>query len=138
MTRLLFGISGILLLLATIGCGNNMHVSGKVRFEDGSPLKTGIVVFSSQKYVAKGPIQPDGSYTIGSLKSNDGLPPGEYKVYIVSAVEPDPNFVPASGVDAAGTRSAINMEFTSSETTPLSCLIEKRTVYDITVRPGSP
>jgi hypothetical protein len=47
-------------------------------------------VFLKEGYMARGSIQSDGSYTVGSLTENDGLPDGEYQVYIEGAEVEDP------------------------------------------------
>jgi hypothetical protein len=36
-------------------------------------------------FMARGMINPDGTYTVGSLSESDGLPPGTYQVYISGA-----------------------------------------------------
>ncbi|MDO5552359.1 MAG: hypothetical protein Q4G68_01230 [Planctomycetia bacterium] len=73
------------------GCGNNMRVSGKVTFDDGSPLTTGTVLFQGEKTTARGQLEKDGTFTLGATKENDGLPRGEtYSVCIIGANEPLP------------------------------------------------
>ena len=64
------------------GCGSNCRLSGKVTFEDGTHATQGMVVFTTESFQAKGEIQPDGSYTAGSEKSNNGIPKGTYQVYV--------------------------------------------------------
>lgn len=73
----------ILCVLAMfIGCGNP-KVTGKVVFsDDGTPLTQGTVFFQKDNEASRGEIQKDGSYSIGSDSTDDGLPPGTYKVYI--------------------------------------------------------
>ena len=75
----------VLLLVCTsiIGCGKGfVPAGGKVTYEDGSPVTSGGIVFSSSFFMAEGRIQSDGTYTLFSLKPGDGLPPGQYKVTI--------------------------------------------------------
>lgn len=74
------------LLLASIGCGKNVAVKGKVVFPDGKPLDVGIVLFEGNGTVARGPLQSDGTFTLSMVKQRDGLPPGTYKVYISGAI----------------------------------------------------
>jgi hypothetical protein len=77
----------LLLGIALTGCGSgNVLLKGTVTFsDDGSPLSCGIVMFDNGIVNARGAVNPDGTFTVGSLKANDGLPPGEYRVSIVSA-----------------------------------------------------
>ena len=75
----------ILLCLVVIlsGCsGDKKKVSGKVTFSDGKPVTSGKVNFSTDTYQANGTIQSDGSYQMGSIGEKDGVPPGEYKVFV--------------------------------------------------------
>ncbi len=72
-----------------IGCGSG-HVGfrGKVVFsDDGSPLTVGVVCFTTPTFQAKGDLQRDGTFTMGSYRSRDGLPPGRYQVGILAATE---------------------------------------------------
>lgn len=73
----------VLLLLS--GCGNNVKLRGKVTFADDTPLTVGTVCFQNGAFLARGFLQPDGSYVVGSLTEVDGLPPGSYRVYIAGA-----------------------------------------------------
>ena len=78
----------LLFLLAGIpGCGPNVKFGGRVTFsDDDSPLTTGMVCFESDTFLARGPLNQDGYYDLGSLALNDGIPKGEYRVYISGAV----------------------------------------------------
>ncbi|MDR2115626.1 MAG: hypothetical protein LBP87_04515 [Planctomycetaceae bacterium] len=69
------------------GCnGGKVPLQGRVTFsDDGSPLITGIVIFSTPSFQSRGEIQPDGTFRVASTGKNDGLPPGEYEVHIVNA-----------------------------------------------------
>ncbi|MDR1960474.1 MAG: hypothetical protein LBQ54_15800 [Planctomycetaceae bacterium] len=73
--------------LGVSGCNHGkVPLKGKVTFsDDGSPLPTGIVIFSTPTFQARGEIQPDGTFRVSSTGENDGLPPGEYDVNIVNA-----------------------------------------------------
>ena len=79
-----FALSLSLLMLA--GCGDKVGLRGKATFtDDGSPVPTGTVCFETDTYLARGDLKPDGTFVVGSLKANDGLPPGKYRVYISGA-----------------------------------------------------
>ena len=76
------------ILLAAVcfcGCSSNAHVplSGRITFEDnGEPLTTGSIAFVKGTDQARSEIDSDGRYTLGFLGASDGLPKGEYKIYI--------------------------------------------------------
>jgi len=81
----------VLSFLFVAGCGGDfIQTGGKVTYEDGSPVTSGGIVFETDNFMADGRIQPDGTYTLSSLKPGDGLPAGTYRVSI-SAVEYDEN-----------------------------------------------
>ena len=74
----------LVLLTFLVGCGSG-HVSlkGKVTFSDNDePLTQGTVAFVKDGRLSRGEIQSDGTYTVGTEKVSDGLPPGNYQVYI--------------------------------------------------------
>ena len=82
----IFFLTLSLSLLLFTGCGDNVGLKGKAVFsDDGSPLTTGMVCFEKDGYLARGNLQPDGTFTVGSLKKSDGLPKGTYRVYITGA-----------------------------------------------------
>ena len=88
---MLFALSFSLLLLT--GCDTNVGLKGKVIFsDDRSPVPTGIVCFEMDNFLARGIINPDGTFVVGSLKAKDGLPKGTYRVYVSGAkkvIEPE-------------------------------------------------
>lgn len=76
----------IFVLLLLVGCEKNVKLHGKITFaDDGSPLPVGTVCFQRDSFLARGFIQPNGNYVMGSLTETDGLPPGIYKIYISGA-----------------------------------------------------
>ena len=100
-------------------------MSGKVVFsDDKNPLSHGEVGFESASgtFFARGDIQPDGTFVVGSLKTNDGLPPGKYRVS-VSAVQ-------QVGQDRAGYaifESLIDTKYGTPATSGLTLDITKTT-----------
>jgi len=79
------------LLLATFasGCMNgNVRFGGTVTFsDDGSPLTMGTVCFESSEFLARGELDQNGKYDLGSLSAKDGIPKGTYRVYITGAAK---------------------------------------------------
>lgn len=112
------------------GCGDNQKLTGKVVFSDGEPLTTGTVLFSSGTFLSRSFIKPDGSFAVGSLKEDDGIPPGKYKVYITDAIEAVPNpKMPGEEM----MKPLIAGKYASRDTTPLEIEIPGEKVYNITV-----
>ena len=118
---ILFALSLSLLVLA--GCGDKVGLRGKATFlDDGSPVPTGTVCFETDTYLARGDLRPDGTFTVGSLKANDGLPAGKYRVYISGAQksigqDKDGMDIYESLIDekyASGSTSGIEIEVTPS------------------------
>src|SRR5581483_3241072 len=80
----------LVLLAGAAGCGTRLYpVTGKVTYPDGQPLTEGTVVFESQAagpdqklVMARGPIQADGSYALGTYKPGDGAPAGKYRALV--------------------------------------------------------
>jgi hypothetical protein len=71
-----------------LGCSHNVKTTGKVTFsDDGTPLTEGTVVFETAGYLARGRLNQDGTYHLGSFSERDGLPTGTYNVYITGAVQ---------------------------------------------------
>jgi len=80
----------VLFLLAFVaGCGGNKQpLTGTVTFsDDGSPLKTGVVIMESNGKMGRGEIDANGKFVMGFESDKDGIPKGEtYKVTIVNAL----------------------------------------------------
>lgn len=106
----------VMLFCVLAGCSNNIKFGGKVTYEDGTPLTIGTVVFSTPTYQADGEIQPDGSYRLGSLHPKDGLPPGQYQVFVIGAVE----------YQGEKEIPLVSGELTSRKMTPLVCEVSKK------------
>ena len=124
-------VLGVCLLLL-IGCGENVQVSGKVTFEDGTPLSKGTVIFTTGTNQSKAAIETDGSYRIGTLNPGDGVPRGTYQVYITGTIElhgAGPMGMPL------GATQLVDSKFTSPETSGLTCEVKGSRTYDITVTP---
>jgi len=78
-------------LVALAGCGESkVQVSGKVTFEDGTPITSGQVLFSTGEYAVTGDIKSDSTYKLGERKDGDGIRPGKYTVSVVNVTKPDP------------------------------------------------
>jgi len=134
----------VCLVAVLTGCSGNVQVKGKVALTDGTPVTRGHVVFESGTFSASGEIKEDGSYVMGSLKANDGLPPGEYTVYITGATQlgDEITFQTLGGMGEMITSSiptltpVIALIYTSASTSPLRCKVERSMKFDINVEPN--
>ncbi|MDR1479319.1 MAG: DUF2271 domain-containing protein [Planctomycetaceae bacterium] len=105
-----------IVLLFLAGCSNGkVQLGGTVTFDDGTPLTSGAVIFSTDTFSAKGNIDSSGKYIVGSIGTNDGIPAGKYKVHIEGATED------VSSYKGETSHSLIGIEYTTYDSTPLSC-----------------
>jgi hypothetical protein len=110
-------------LLLAAGCGSGRYpVRGKVAYPDGTPVTEGTVVFESRDaarpITARGSIQADGSYTLGTLAPGDGVPPGWYKVLV--APKYDPN-----AVDGPRKQAPFDRRYAEFSTSGLECEVKR-------------
>ena len=123
----------VVVALVALGCGdpNRVNVRGKVTFsDDRSPLTRGIVCLDNDKIMARGTVQPDGSYAIGVEKDGRGSPPGSYKVSILFAQEEIPGGAPYS----PRYNKLIDDKYASRHTSGIELVVDPSTTrFDITV-----
>jgi hypothetical protein len=79
-------------LFGIVGCGSGLYpVSGRVTLDDGQPLTKGLVVFEQQTgekpVTARGDLQADGSFQLGTRRPGDGAPRGKYRVLISPIID---------------------------------------------------
>jgi hypothetical protein len=122
-----------LILAAAAGCGstNTYPVRGKVVFTDGAPLTGGLVLFrpvvNTLQVSARGDIQQDGTFILGTYHDGDGAIPGKYQVAITPPPRPKLRERPIG-------KPSIDPRFESYETSGLEFEVEKRTnVFTIAV-----
>jgi hypothetical protein len=125
----------ITLLLLAAGCSGGIKISGTVMYEeDGSPVKHGSVVFGTEKNTYQGLIK-DGKYVSGRERPNQGIPAGQYKVWLLNVDDVDwkPN---ADNTDSVRVYTQnIDPQYISSSTTPLTLEVKSGTkTFDIKVR----
>jgi hypothetical protein len=120
---------GLASLLLISGCGPVMYpVHGQLVWDDGSPAKElagGFVGFNSDAadLSARGEIQPDGSFTLSSLRKNDGLPPGRYQILIAP---PEPGSTTSESDEATELGKLLPEKYQSYETSGLEATLEAR------------
>ncbi|HBT75617.1 MAG TPA: hypothetical protein DEB39_01545 [Planctomycetaceae bacterium] len=85
----------------------NQRLTGKVTFADGTPVTSGLIVYSSPTFQARATIAKDGTYVIAGIVGSE-IPPDDYTVYFKDTDE-------------------INAKYLSSETSGLRISIENGT-----------
>jgi hypothetical protein len=126
-------------MFCVIGCGltnNNSPVSGKVTFEDGTPITSGEVIFAlagSDSYFAKGKIGSDGTYSlkeqvVGKESNKIGCKKGDFQVYITGTSDTVIN------KNKTTTTHKIDQNYASQSKTPLKASVPDG-VYDFKIPP---
>jgi hypothetical protein len=81
------------LLVVLAGCGPGsgvVPVTGIAKLQDGTPLARGHVFLTGGgENGARGQLQPDGTFRLGTFTATDGAKPGTYTVHILGATEED-------------------------------------------------
>jgi len=81
--RFLFCFGLLYLLVLVVGCSDYCRLKGRVVFsDDKTPLTQGEVCFVTDTSIHRGPLDEDGYYEVSSIRKNDGLPRGTYRVYL--------------------------------------------------------
>ena len=118
----------LLLFFASVGCSQNVGLRGKVTFsDDGSPVPVGTIAFLKDGLIARGDIKPDGSYVVGFERETNGLPPGDYQVFvtaddIVGKTQSDFNII----------RSLIDRKYNNPDTSGMTLQVTSQTkTFDI-------
>ena len=122
-------------------------MSGTVTLDDGTPIASGRVVFETEdgSFSAVGAIV-DGHYTMGIIADDDGIPRGDYIVYITSAtrltgetIEVSDGIDSNTGEDIMMTlpllESVVAEKYTSVRDSPLRCKVTRSMTFDIVVPP---
>ena len=115
-----------LLLMQLAGCSSGtVPLSGKVVFsDDGAPVPIGTVCFSDGKSASRGTIKEDGTFVMGFVRMEDGIPPGRYTVYFIGVELPDPAKDQAS---MDNTSPLIDRKYTKPDTSGLEVEITAAT-----------
>jgi len=126
-----------LICLLQCGCGpsrpSTYPTRGTVRFEDGTPVQTGVVELTSQQYqeTATGRIQPDGSFVLGTFSESDGACEGTHSAIVLQFIIND-----GITIHNRDHGPAVDLAFGSYETSRLSAEIKPQdsNVIELTVR----
>ncbi|WP_425395170.1 hypothetical protein [Aeoliella sp.] len=112
---------GFFVVVCVVGCGSDTaQVSGKVHYEDGSPVEGAIRVIRFEptdatadgRKVASGRLAEDGSYELMTKRPGDGVSKGKYKVTFTVLESPQ------TGV------SLIKPEYMSADSSPLEVTVD--------------
>ena len=126
------------------GCGSGnprtYQVTGSIRFEDGSPMRTGYVEFqpTAGGTSARARVDSDGSFTLGTFNDTDGAPVGEYVAIVTQSNPPiDPKEVRKLGPEHeshADSVQVVSLKYASRSTSNLKFNVEpKKNHFDLTV-----
>jgi len=138
MSKIIYLFITLFLLAGLVGCNNHVKLSGKVIYSDtNEPLEAGTVIFlaENETFQARGEIEKDGTYVLATLRENDGLPPGNYRVYVNSAYR----YETQENGPTAEIR-LITDKYTSPETSGLVCEVDRSTKkfeFQVERAPGS-
>jgi hypothetical protein len=71
----------------SVGCSGRIKISGYVTFPDGEPLDCGEVCFTEGNKTFFGRVKENGYYAPGEFKDGDGIPPGQYNVWLSRTIQ---------------------------------------------------
>ena len=123
-----------LVCLFTLGCSQNVKVTGKVTYSDtGEPVGFGVVMFTGDKEIGQAAIK-EGKYSVGLIKDGEGIPPGTYTVASDSL---DFSMGPTLGMDGTFTEAPkIDRELYYTKE-PQTIEVKKSMTYDFQVERGT-
>ena len=124
------------------GCGPNtgtVKVTGTAKLTNGRPLPGGRVILTGGPAGANGAIKSDGSFTLGTFTTTDGVKPGNYTVTIMGAADPDTRSY-EERIQGVGKEppSLIAKKYGAAATSDLKVEItNKATVLDLSLEPSA-
>jgi hypothetical protein len=127
----------LFLIVCAPGCGSGRYtVTGRVAYEDGSPVEAGTVIgeatVNGKLVGVQGNIASDGTFSWGSDRPGDGAPPGNYRVLVMPVALGDSEL-------AAGKRPAVGGKYTKFETSGITFEVKPESnVLNITVARPKP
>lgn len=123
----------LFLIVLLAGCNNKVQLGGKVTYSDDQPVESGFVVFTTSTFQSRGMIKPDGTYLMSTMGDADGIPPGDYAVYLGGT---DKRVVEEMKDGSLKTTDIpqVDKKFTSPETSGLTFTVDGKTKrFDIQV-----
>jgi len=132
--RRLTVLAALVLLAGVGGCSGRYPVTGKVAFADGAPLEEGTVVCEmkegDQTIMARGTLQRDGTFKLGTEKPGDGAKPGKYRVLVMPRSLTD--------AEAAITPPIIDPKWQRYETSGLELEVKPQGTNDLNITVTKP
>jgi hypothetical protein len=136
-------LRGVSLLLAAgvvaavCGCGSDKlpvaPAKGKVTY-NGKELEFGSVIFQPEKGPpARGQIQSDGTFVLGTYGTNDGAIIGKCKIRVTCTENQRPGYTPPQGEEAGVGKSLIPKKYTRAQTSGLTEEVKAGGPNDFTI-----
>lgn len=135
--RLVIFLSGCC-ALGLVGCGSGgpgtYPVSGRVTFADGSPLTKGVVVFASPSGNARGSLDEEGRYVLGTVTTTDGAAAGSYRIFLAGPIfEDSKGNATEYSENLEQSEALVDVKFSDPTNSGLTCEVTGRTTFDFTV-----
>ena len=107
-----------LLLALVSGCGSGRHpVTGRVTYEDGTPVEAGTVIgeatVDGKPVGVQANIEKDGAFSWGTERAGDGALPGNYRVAVMPVALSELEL-------SAGKQPAVDGKYTRYETSGIT------------------
>lgn len=123
-------------VVALTGCSGRYPVSGRVTYEDGSPLESGTVIgeatVDGKTVATQGAVRSDGSFDWGGDVPGDGAVPGEYRVLVMPPQLGDAEM-------AEGKQPAVDGKFTKYSSSGLTFTVKPQSnTFNITITRPKP
>ena len=111
-------LAPLVLTILAAGCGSGRYpVSGRVTYEDGTPVEAGTVIgeatVEGKAISVQGNIGNDGTFKWGTERAGDGATPGQYRVIVMPVPLADSEL-------AEGKQPAVDGKFGKFETSGLT------------------
>src|SRR5262245_63721747 len=106
------------LLALTAGCGSSRYpVTGRVTYEDGTPVEAGTVIgeamVNGKAVGVQGNIEKDGTFSWGTDRAGDGALAGQYRVIVMPVALGDSEL-------AEGKQPAVDGKYTRYDTSGIT------------------
>lgn len=123
-------LAAVGLAAAVGGCGSDRldvaPAKGKVTYK-GKALEFGSVLFQPDKGPpARGQIQSDGTFTLGTYGDRDGAVIGKHKVEVRCSETQKPGYAPPAGEEAPVGKSLIPAKYNRGETSGLTAEVKAK------------
>ena len=125
----------LVLLVPIAGCGKNQRMGGTVTYsDDGSPVTVGNVCFVTDSFYARGKLDDNGRYQLGTESVGNGVPKGTYKVYISDSQKIVGSSSMPGGASIPILEETIAPKFRAPGTTDITCTVDgSARKFDFTV-----